>query len=514
MRSRTDALVIVGSAIAVLLGGSVVALGAPLLTGTLLAIAIGVLTLCMSTWAATVCLFVMTFFIQGSVRFFAGTNILSWATSGLALILLAKALYQRLGLRQSPAVGGVQVTSSANLALSALVIYLLLLVTSALINQSPVLQLIAAFRNTVPMLAVLAVIYWSPWTTSQLKTMWMLLLAGVFLQLPIVAYQHFVIAAERKTQGWDAVVGTLGGNPEGGGLNAMLVIFALAGLAFVLARVRYGLSKPLFAWIVGLAVAIIIALGEVKAAFVWGPFVLLWFFGRDLMRRPLRTVAYSAGALVLVGALFVAYQEFYWQAKSRAHDSIVDRIAAQSEYFFNPRNIDFRTGEVSRGASLAIWWNDPRADVIRRTVGYGPGASKSVSVLGAGEVAKRYSPLAVDATTVVVLLWDTGIAGFLLYTAVLVFSVLAGLRLTRAYPATSPDDASLIDASVLTLVLLTTLLIYNRTLADEPTVQFLTYLCIGTVFHYSNSFLTNVRLSIQTGMKGKHRLAYASVHHR
>lgn len=514
MRYRTDALVIVGSAIAVLLGGAIVALGAPLLTGALLAIATGVLTLCVSTWAATACLFVLTFFIQGSVRFVAGTNVLSWATSGLALILLAKVLYTRLGVRQRAVIGGNHVEPFVKLALSGLVAYLLLFVITALVNQSPVLQLIAAFRNTVPMLAVLAVMHWSPWTTSQLRSLWILLLAGLFLQLPIVAYQHFVIAAARKTQGWDAVVGTLGGNPEGGGLNAMLVIFAFAGLAFTLARVRYRLSKPLFGWLVGLVVAIIIGLGEVKAAFVWGPFVLMYFLGRDLMRRPFRTFAYAAGALVLVGALFVAYQEFYWQAKSRAHDSIVDRIAAQSDYFFNPRNIDFRTGEVSRAASLAIWWNDPSADVLRRTLGYGPGASKSVSVLGAGEVAKRYSPLAVDATTAVVLLWDTGVAGFLLYTGMLIFAVLAGLRLTRLELDTNPDDASLIDASVVTLVLLTTLLVYNRTLADEPTVQFLTYLCMGTIFRYSTVALPNARLPSPRGDKAKNRLAQGSLHYR
>jgi len=465
-------------------GGAVLALGSPLFSAALLAMVLGVYALFVSSWSLFVFLFVLTFYIQGSVKFFVGSNALGWATAGLGLLLLVKVIYESAGTR-APRDTGRRALPPA--ALVALTIYLLIFAGSVIINLPSPLQFVSAFKNAIPMVSVLAAVYLLPWNTDRLNFVWKLLLGGVFVQLPLVVYQHFFVADQRKTQGWDAVVGTLGGNPEGGGLNAMLIVFCLAGLAYAIARVRQCRSPAWMGWITGLCVVAIVMLGEVKAAFVWMPLVFLFFFGRVIARRPGRALAFAAVGAVLLGSIFFAYQKFYWKGTTKADDTLAQKISRQSTYFFDPSNIDFRTGEVSRGASLAIWWGDAKAHTLSRSIGYGPGASKSVSILGLGEVARRYYPLSIDATACAVLLWDVGIAGFLAYSAMIFLGLFAGVRLVRASRRMDGQTVPLIEASIVTLGLLSTFLIYNRSLTDEPTAQFLLYFTLGVILRFSSS---------------------------
>jgi uncharacterized membrane protein len=109
--------------------------------------------------------------------------------------------------------------------------------------------------------------------------------------------------------------------------------------------------------------------------------------------------------------------------------------------------------------------------------------------LGKGEVAKRYSPLNLDATTTAVHLWDTGLLGALAYAGALVLVLLQGWRLHRD-KSLEPVSAAMLEASVVTLAMMFTLLLYNRALTDEPTAQLLLYFAFGTVLRISYSVKT------------------------
>jgi hypothetical protein len=470
-----------------ILVGAVVGLNVNLFTGLLAGLIGAAAFFLIPTWTVACVLFVLTFVVQGTVKSFLGSNMLGWAASGLGLILLVRVLLD--GMVGSARNSSTSSGRNQGPAMVMLVLYLVVFALSMVVNWPPLLQAVSAAKNVLPMLAILFAVYRLQWTLAQMTKLWLLVLVITFLQLPFAVYQHFFVAASRATQGWDSVVGTMGGNQDGGGLNAMLVTFCLSGLAYMLARVRHGLSSSFVGWITTIVVLAIIALGEVKAAFVWLPLVFLFFFGAQALRNPLKAVAYVMVSGVVITALFVAYEQLYWKGDKLSQGTVTERIEKMSSYFFDVTNVNYRTGEISRGASLALWWQDSKSNVLTRTIGFGPGASKSFSVLGKGEVAKRYSPLNLDATTTAVHLWDTGLLGALAYAGALLLVLLQGWRLHRD-KSLDPASAAMLEASVVTLAMMCTLLIYNRTLTDEPPAQLLLYFAFGTVLRISYSVKT------------------------
>jgi hypothetical protein len=113
-------------------------------------------------------------------------------------------------------------------------------------------------------------------------------------------------------------------------------------------------------------------------------------------------------------------------------------------------------------------------------VGYGPGTSKPSGLLGAGQVAKRYMPLHLDATALAVLLWDVGVLGAFAYASMLALSWLAARRFMREGRGT-PGQRALVDTCLAAMPLWLLMLVYNRALMDEPTAQLLLMMCLGTV---------------------------------
>lgn len=461
-----------------MLTGAIVGMGSLVAIGVFSALLFAVFALFLPSKVLTEFLFVLTFLVQGSAKFFAGITTLGWAAAGLAILLALRVIAELGHVRSSKLDLGKQ--SRPSLTLVFLFSYLTCFATSLAINWPPVLQVLSAAKNALPMLSIVLALVALPWDSKAATRLWLLLLATAFIQLPIVVYQHFFVASSRVTQGWDSVVGTMGGSPEGGGLNAMLVIFCLSALAFALARVKAKLSSPILGWLTACVVLAVITLGEVKAAFIWMPLVFLYFFGRSALANPAKAAVYATLSALAIASLFTAYQQMYWQGNKLGGQSLGDRIEKMSGYFFDPNNIDYRTGEVSRAASLALWWTDSHANIATRLIGYGPGASKSISKLGQGEVAARFAPLNIDATSAAVYLWDTGAFGFAAYVCMMLFALVEGRKLLKRR-VLDPVNATALDAAVITIALMMSLIIYNRTLTDEPTVQLLLYFAIGTV---------------------------------
>jgi hypothetical protein len=473
-----NTLAIVAMMIVGLLTGAAVGLGVNIMTGAIAAAIVGAFSLLLPSRHLAAVLFVMTFLVQGTVKYFADTNALAWATSGLAMVLLLRVILDSFDSSLDHKAN--QRSRHMAPAMAFLATYFLVFFVSLLANQPALPQVLSSIRNALPMVSILLAAYWLSWSPQQLTSLWTFIAVTAVLQLPLVMYQHFFIAAERSSQGWDAVVGTMGGSRDGGGMNSILVIYCLAGLSFVLARVRRNLASWKLGWATALIVFAVIALGEVKAAFVWMAMVLVFFYGNEIFRRPGRAIIYVVLGAVLFSSLIYVYEALYWQDQKLEQRTIASKIEKMSGYFFDPSNVNYRTGEVSRGASIALWVNDEKSNVLHRAIGFGPGASKSVGTLGQGEVAIRYSPLHIDATTSAVILWDTGIAGLVTYLAALLALLWSGWRL-RSRMVLGGAEASLLDTGLITLAIMMTLLIYNKTLIDEPTAQMLLFFSAGTI---------------------------------
>lgn len=420
------------------------------------------------------CLFILTFLLQGSAMYFLRLRPAAWLAFGLAILFFCRALLDLVVQRQRSV--RLRPGDGSSVALAAM-LFVTVFALSLLFNRVPKSQIFSSIKAMLPMFSVLFALYWFRWKETHLETSWRLMFWVVLIQLPVVLYQHFFVATSTT---FDAIVGTFGGMPGWGGNSAMLVLFTVLAMAYAAARWQAGHMSGLAMgglMLVGLA---IILLGEVKAAFVWLPLALAWVLRRRVLRSVGAFLGFAILLLAFVGTTYTVYENLYWGQRVQSARDVAEKLDRGGGYFFDPNAINYRTGEISRAASLALWARDPQATTPRRLVGYGPGASKPSGLLGAGQVAKRYQPLHLDATALAVLLWDVGLLGALVYASMLLFSVHAAWRYVRRGQGT-PAQRALADTCVAAMLLFLMMLVYNRSLMDEPTAQLLLMMCMGTV---------------------------------
>jgi hypothetical protein len=177
----------------------------------------------------------------------------------------------------------------------------------------------------------------------------------------------------------------------------------------------------------------------------------------------------------MIGTLYAAYSTLYWQQyKANRHGDLISR----TEYFFDPTNVNYETGEISRGASIALWVQDQRANLATRLIGYGPGASRISATGGLGVVAQRYVPLQISSTTMAVVLWDSGLLGATAFFCLILFTLLMLRRLSGSPQLSAKEQAAADALGAIALVMLS-LVFYNTYLNDEPTMQLLLATAVG-----------------------------------
>ncbi|MGO4381561.1 hypothetical protein AB4Z19_25075 [Pseudoduganella sp. RAF19] len=455
--------------------GMVGGLDSPALVAIIGAAVLSVLLLfVLPLYGMFLCLFVLTFLIQGSALYFAGFKAATWLAFGLAILFFFRALLDLVTKRQR----GVRTMPGDGSSVPvAAVLFIVCFAVSIVFNRIPKAQMASAIKSTLPMFSVLFALYWFAWKEAQLERIWKLFSIVVLLQVPVVLYQHFVVASATT---FDAIVGTFGGTPGAGGNSAVMVFFTVLTMGYAAARWQAGLLSRramLGMMFVGLA---IIMLGEVKAAFIWLPLVLGWVLRKRILKSVFAFIGFGLLVGVFVGTTYIVYDALYWGKKVDSGRSVADKLDKGGGYFFDPNNVNYRTGEISRGASIAIWAHDPQETMPRRLVGYGPGSIKPAGLMGAGEVALRYAPLHLDATALAILLWDLGVLGAAAYGSMLLFGLLAAWRYVRQGRGT-PAQRAIADTCVAAMLLFLMMLIYSRAVMDEPTAQLLLMLCLGTV---------------------------------
>jgi hypothetical protein len=425
-------------------------------------------------------LFWVTFVIQGSALYFFGLRSATWIAVGMAGLFGLRIFMDMVVKPRQKQKPLAERKQSVAWVMLPFVAYLLCYGISIVINRPSMGQLMSALKSNLPVFSVLLAFYWFAWRPATLEKMWQALIWIGLLQLPVVLYQHFFVSTKRNN-GFDSVVGTFGGTPLGGGLSSMLVLFTVAVTVYALARWNRGLmtrSMALLVFAVGLAV---ILLGEVKAAFVWLPLGIFIVLRARVMKNLFSVLAYGILAAALMGGIYFVYNALYWGKTLDHSQNLEQKLDAGGGYFFDTHNVDYVTGEISRGASLALWAKDGASSLPKRLLGYGPGASKSSSSIGgSGIIARRFAPLNVDATTLAVLLWDVGMLGTIAYSLMVCGGVILGWRYMRRKQGSAAQMA-IVESSVAVLVIYVSLLIYNRTMLDEPTVQLLFLFCLGAV---------------------------------
>ncbi|MBX9961693.1 MAG: hypothetical protein K2Y35_01470 [Burkholderiales bacterium] len=420
-----------------------------------------------------------TLLVAGSLQYFLRIPIAQWIPVGLAAGLIARTFIDFVagaGRRNR------LISAEGGLPGFYMIFFIFvgLIVLSAALNESRFLQSVVGLKNYCLFGIVAVCLSQRVGSDSRFRRINTGLLWLPVLQLPVVLYQHFWIMEKRAGgAAWDAVVGTFGGNPEHGGANAALVVFAITSICLGLARWRARkLSRTWLIFLLSVNGALLF-LGEVKAVVVLLPLALAFVYREQLLRRPLTLLLWLIISVAFLAITVAVYQSIYW-SKDNSHRSIRDNVLLTMDYVTNPEFINYRTGEVGRTAAIDLWRRDTNATPYTRFFGYGPAASRTQSTLVLGDVAKRHFPLDISATSLSSLLWDFGVIGTASFLAFFAAALLSGMKVGRCLTI---EDGRHADAIALTAVLavLIATIPYNRYLVDLPSIQLLGALVMGQI---------------------------------
>lgn len=486
-RSRRNTLVVVVALLLVPVLAAINALVGPYATLPYLGLAALVVLVAMPLDLVVFGCFLLASVVAGALDYFAHVSQGFWLPYLLGGLFALRAIGERLRLGPRPAPAGALGTAhtasrGADLAAFAAALYLAVGLFSTLTALPALSQVIVASKNYLFMWGLLLVLLWGRWSSISASRMWILVVVVACLQLPVAMYQRLFVASHRgDAAAWDAVVGTLGGNPQTGGHVAAMALLCCVAVAVLLLRMRNAkLSRPLGWGLVLLCVGPI-AVAEVKAGFIWLAAVFLFFFARSFVREPVRaTVSLLLGAALLVGMGWI-YKTTLYERSGRAQtlSQIYDQ---QIKYALDPREYRSDLRRLGRATAVAHWWQQHNLaeDPLRMLVGHGLGASRSISTFGIGEVAQRLG-IPVDVTGASTLLWDVGLLGTVSFLMFLIGAASAAYRLSR-----SPDlsatwrETTFVSSVVLTMLVLG--VFYNRDAIDHPAVQMLLFLSVSNVF--------------------------------
>lgn len=423
---------------------------------------------------------VLAFVVAGVVRYFAATNAVANAAPALLILLIFKAVFEHRGTAE-PSTAALRGTDSQAPLLYAFGFFLIIVVVSAFRHSITSLALIFALKTYLPLAGVLVMAFVSCAFRRSMFKLWNLLLAIAVIQLPFIVYQHFFVASTRVAQAqgpaWDSVVGTMGGNPDGGGSSGALAIFLSLCLIHLINLIRLRLLRFGRGAALGLLIFAGIALAEVKIVFLLLPIGMAGIFWSELRREPAKAFLILSLGVVATLAVILIYQHVFWQSSSLLGSDIGYNLSRSLDYMLDPNYFHAITGEVGRLAGLLLWWKDAWNDPLAAAFGHGPGASR-LNNLFIGDVARRYLPFSVDSTALVALLWDFGVVGAGAYFAMFLAGIRAGKqRLRKIAPA---GEIACIHTAVVGIVFLALSAIYNKDILYLPQMSLLLGLCLAT----------------------------------
>lgn len=419
------------------------------------------------------------FVLAGMVEFFLRFEQAHWVVAGLFGVLLLRAalVLPANSVRTNRWHMGMQLMLGG---------YCIALVLSMTVNLPSLLQAIAGLKHYFLPLGMLVVIACVPMPEFW-QRIWRAIPWLVIVQLPVALWQRlFYVQEVHDAMGtrisWDAVVGTFGGDPMGGGKSGALAIFLCFGVVASAALLRAGQISRRLAWSAWAAVAGVMLLAEIKVVVILLPLALLLYHRRILLRSPLRTVLWLGATGVFVVSLLSLYAFVHYRDAGQNITSPSQAFEYIARYEGSATAQNVLTGEVSRIGALYLWWrHNPGADRMRDAVfGHGPAASKISATFGYGPAAKRYR-FNLNTSSLSAMLWDIGALGTAFFFGLLVCA--AGAAFTAAsFTVNDPAQHAVYESSGIAAALLIITLPYNLDAIETPAIQMLLAVAVGLAF--------------------------------
>ncbi len=370
------------------------------------------------------------------------------------------------------------------LQMSALGLFFLSAVVATILESPPGYHLLVSSRDYFFLWSIYWIIALGLVSTDFPLRLWRFLYWVALIQAPIATIQYAVFALHRTDQTkWDSVVGSFIGREFGGGDSGGMTIFLFVAwtLTYYLAQNRVITKSHLL--LVGGVTLLFISLAEVKVALVLIMTFAGWIAISRFHSRFFTSLTALAIGLILTAGITLAYLHTEKQSGVDTQGSMEARIDKMLSYSLDPDNIS-PNGDVGRMAALAIWWknNDLSTDPYHFLFGYGLG-STTTSRKGMGVIAMRFSPLHIDPSAMTILLWDTGLTGFLFFTAFLLITLIRAIKLSAL--SLSPSGSAIASSLPACLLYFLVSIPYNKDLiSTSPAIQLLFLALCGLVSYF------------------------------
>lgn len=413
----------------------------------------------------------LVYLIIGQLTYFANIGQALWIPYGLGILL-----FLRL-----PGVYFQSPLASNNLGLPlnlSLSFYFLVFALSIAVNATPPFQALVGGKNLVIFWSyfLLIALFAIPFSTTEKFVRLLLWLA--FIQLPLVFYQYFFVASERRFgSAWDSIVGSFGGNQMGGGASGTMAYMLLLAVMIAVSLNRRRQINRWFFFSIILTAGVVVAMAEVKVAILLLPIGMAVIYRKTFIRNPVAAISGVVTVISLGLGLLVAYDKIHYADTGQESRDIPALVERAFDYSLDTQHINFASGQMGRNAALVFWWQKGfLTDPLRGMLGYGPGASRSTSHFAVGEIARKYS-FGIDRSAATQLLWEMGLAGFVAFVFILAKGLLLALRTANA--TDSPASAALLEGAAAGLAMALLMLPYSREALEVPALSFTIMLLLG-----------------------------------
>lgn len=469
----TGAAIIAAFVTAGLLAGYVVALGEPIPISLTLGVIGGIVllnALPMVVWI----ILIGVLLVSGPLFMFVpALEKAGWLFSILGFFLTGAAiLYAAVGRNRfshrPPAFVGLAI---AVLALG---------LASLTYSDGPMSEGIRAGKRYFQFMGLLFVLTTVPFPQTLVRRWWGFVVVVALLQLPFAVYQRFALVPAREGMpnvvSVDIVVGTMEGSLLGGGSSSVMALLLLFVLSYLLAAYREGLLPMRRLLPLGLIVAAPLVLGEVTLIVVLLPIALAAVYIDAIRHQPLRL---ALGAMLAIPVCALGGWA-YLIINGQPGVSVPEMIEAVIAYNFG--QVGYFGGASLNRTSVYTYWlqHQSLADPIGLLFGNGLGSSfGGVNEPNPGHMDAVHSRMYIGLTAASSLLWDLGIAGFLLFFAMFASAARCAWALT--HDAKPGFDRAFCRALLAMTLMLIAMVFYSTGPIALPSQQVLTALSLGLI---------------------------------
>jgi len=423
-------------------------------------------------------LFVLGFLVVGPVIYFFGFSKILW-------IFFLVSVFIFIGLFFSE--NKFSNLNSVPVFIIIVLLFFLFIILGVIINYSSIGSAILSLRWYFFVWPIMFVFMLGDTGLKLVDRIWRFLLLVAALQFPIVlCFYFFVSLPSKRASPWDAVVGTFPGAIDDGGQSAAMGLFVIVMIlaAYALWRAKkISANRFLIQAVCGVMT---LAFAEVKAVVLLLPVLFVLYHGRDIFRRPVKAGLPVLVALCVTVLLLSAYKLIHYDQVKRAEEvgkyvdiSVTERVVRS----VSPQQKIEGVTSINRVSSLALWGEENliSKDILHALFGYGIGATQTSSVWS-GEIAKLY-PYPMEASSSVILLWETGLFGHILFVLMLLYAARESSRLSKSDFIPDLYQIFLRVGYVALLLLIITLPYKNFILRSVP-IQLLLALLLGQILYW------------------------------